>query len=115
MRKWIISLFEGLKAFRDCRLPASKSILSCRYISLFTNRMAWRRDVSIIESSQSKLDAIINALTILSTRSVEIEGVVAKLHSGVESVVPQLSSQLPSIHLSKDALSSILYQSISPI
>nr|PNR52172.1 hypothetical protein PHYPA_008546 [Physcomitrium patens] len=44
-------------------------------------RMVGGQDISMTESSESKLDAIMNVLATLSQRTAEIEGVVARLHN----------------------------------
>lgn len=62
--------------------------------------MAGGQDISMTESSESKLDAIMNALATLSQRTAEIEGVVARIHndgaSGIaQSRVHQLQTSVP--------------------
>ncbi len=51
--------------------------------------MAGGQDVSMAESFESKLDAIMNALATLSHRTAEIEGVMARLHNDRASVTTQ--------------------------
>ena len=51
--------------------------------------MVGGQDVSIAESLKSKLDAIMNALAMLSHRTAEIEGVMAGLHNGGTSKIAQ--------------------------
>lgn len=51
--------------------------------------MAGGQDISMTESSESKLDAIMNALATLSHRTAEIEGVIARLHNDGASGVAQ--------------------------
>lgn len=43
--------------------------------------MAGGQDIHMAEDTESKLDAIMNALALLSQRSAEIEGVMARLHN----------------------------------
>jgi Retrotransposon gag protein len=51
--------------------------------------MAGGQDITMTESSESKLDAIMNALATLSQRIAEIEGVMARLHNDGASVIAQ--------------------------
>lgn len=51
--------------------------------------MAGEQDISITESSESKLDVITNALATLSQRTIEIEGVIARLHNDGTSRITQ--------------------------
>lgn len=81
--------------------------------------MAGGQDVSMTESSESKLDAIMNALATLSQRTAEIEGVVARLHndgaSGIaqprvhqlqtsapEEAIPAMARQVPVVQQRKE-------------
>lgn len=71
-----------LRHFRDCRLSSSKPILSFLvYIYLFARKMVGGQDINMTKSSKSKLDAIMNTLTMLSMRTAEIEKVIARLHN----------------------------------
>ena len=63
-----------LEHFRDYGISSFKPIL-------FLKKMAGGQDISMSESSESKLDTIINALTILSQRIAEIKGAFAKMHN----------------------------------
>ena len=57
--------------------------------------MAGGQDISMTESSKSKLDTIINALTISSQRTVEIERAFAKMYNdGVFDVAQSTIHQL---------------------
>ena len=47
------------------------------------------QDISMAESLESKLDAIMNALATLSHRTAEIEGIMAGLHKGGTSEIAQ--------------------------
>lgn len=59
--------------------------------------MAGGQDISMTESSESKLDAIMNALATLSQRTAEIEGVVARLHNDGVSGIAQSKLHQPQI------------------
>lgn len=66
--------------------------------------MVGGQDINMIESSESKLDAIINTLSILSNKILEIGGVVAKLHNNATSKVTQSKSQLTPASTFEDVL-----------
>ena len=57
--------------------------------------MAGGQDISMIESLESKLDAIMNAFTMLSQRTAEIEGVVTRLHNDGASGIAQSKVHQP--------------------
>ena len=63
-----------LEHFRDYRISSFKPVLS-------SFKMAKGQDINMTKSSESKLDAIVNALTILSQRTTEIERAFAKIHN----------------------------------
>ena len=51
--------------------------------------MVGSQDINMTESSESKLDAIMNALTALSVRTTEIEGIIARIHNDGVSEIAQ--------------------------
>jgi len=56
---------------------------------LFFRRLVGDQDVSMAESLESKLDAIMNVLASLSHRTAEIEEVMVGLHSdGASGIAP---------------------------
>ena len=57
--------------------------------------MAEGQDISMTESLESKLDAIMNALTILSQRTVDIEGAFTKMHNNGAFGVAQSTIHQP--------------------
>ena len=61
-----------LEYFRDYGISIFKLVLP-------SFKMAKGQDISMTESSKSKLDAIMNALTTLSQRTTNIEGAFAKM------------------------------------
>jgi len=62
--------------------------------------MVGREDVNIIESSKSKLDAIMNVLNALTIKTIKIYGFFVRFHSNTRYIIVQLVVQ-PSSKTSK--------------
>ena len=84
-----------LEHFRDYGISSFKPILP-------SFKMVGDQDISMTESSKSKLDAIINALTILSQRTVEIERVFAKMHNDGAFSVAQSTIHQPQASIAEE-------------
>lgn len=68
--------------------------------------MAGRKVLNMVESSESKLDVIINAINVVVLRTVEIEGNFAKLHGATRVGVAQTRVQRPQISSASEVLPS---------
>ena len=65
--------------------------------------MAGGEDVRMVDSTESKLDDIINALNVLSVRTTKFEGIFSKLQSDTKpSMIPLVVQSLPKASASKD-------------
>ena len=70
----LLVFLKVLEHFRDYGISFFQPVL-------LSFKMVGRQDISMSESSESKLDAIVNGLTILSQRIAEIKGAFAKMHN----------------------------------
>lgn len=68
--------------------------------------MAGRKVLNMVESSESKLDVIINAINVVVLRTVEIEGNFAKLPGATRVGVAQTRVQRPQISSASEVLPS---------
>ena len=70
----------------------------------------------MVDSTESKLDAIINALNFLSVRTTELEGIFSKLQSDTKpSMIPPVVQSLPQVSASKDMVAPMFQQDSPPI
>ena len=65
--------------------------------------MAGGQDIHMAESSESKLDAIMNVLATLSQRTAEIEGVMARLHNDGAPGIAQSRIHQPQASATEEA------------
>ena len=78
--------------------------------------MTGGEDVRMVDSTESKLDAIINALNALSVRTLELEGMFSKLQSDTKpSMIPPVVQSLLQPSTSKDTVAPMAQQDSPPI